>query len=49
MLELLQQVLGFGFLGLVAVSYMYIVSQKPKFDDLYKDVLNRKKYESDSV
>lgn len=43
MLEILEQVLGYGFLGLIAVSYMYIVSQKPEMDKVHDMYLNRNK------
>lgn len=42
MIEILEQVLGYGFLGLIALSYMYIVSQKPEYDKLNDKYLNRK-------
>lgn len=43
MLEILQQVLGYGFLGLIALSYMYIVSQKPEMDKVHDMYMNRKR------
>jgi hypothetical protein len=43
MLELLQQVLGFGVLGLVVVSYICVLLQKPEMDKVYDMYLNRKR------
>ena len=43
MLEFLEQVLGVGFLGIIVISYMYIVSQKCEIDKIYEQYLNRNK------